>query len=72
MAYSVEITPTKTYATVENAHKAVAKKFPANPDAFHNELRYMVMTHSDGRFFPVFIGTKALQYGVHFHFNIIA
>lgn len=72
MAYSVEITPTKTYATVENAHKAVAKKYPFDPLASHNELRYMVMTHTDGRFFPVFIGTKALHHGVHFHFNIIA
>lgn len=69
MAHFVEINPTKTYATIENAHKAVAKKYPPTGA----DLRYMVLTHTDGRFFPVFIGVNCLQYGVHFNgFNIIA
>ena len=69
MAHFIEINPTKTYATVENAHKAVAKKYPSD----NTELRYMVLTHTDGRFYPVFLGINALTHGVHFNgFNIIA
>ena len=61
MANLVQLTPTKTYATVANAIKAVEKKYPSS-----------VLTHSDGRFFPVFIGVGAMQWGVHFSFNIVA
>jgi len=60
----VEITPVKTYKTRENAIKAAEKNF--------SDLRYFIHTHTDGRFFPVFIGAAALQNGVHFHFNVIA
>lgn len=73
MSKQIELTPTKTYATAENAHKAVAKKFPAEIERKElGPLRYIVMTHTDGRFFPVFIGVNAMHYGVHFHFNILA
>jgi len=69
----VELTPNKTYKTAANAHAAVAKKInPACEVKELGELRYMVMQHSDGRFFPVFIGMNALHYGIHFHFNVIA
>ena len=69
MANFIQIEPTKTYATVENAHKAVEKKYPTEGSV----LRCTIMTHTDGRFFPVFIGINALQHGVHFNgFNIIA
>jgi hypothetical protein len=69
MANFIQIEPTKTYASVENAHKAVEKKYPTE----NSVLRYTIMTHTDGRFFPVFIGINALQHGVHFNgFNIIA
>lgn len=65
--------PNKTYATRENAIKAVEKKFGPNNDHFGSaDIRYMVMTHTDGRFFPVFFGEKALQHGAHFHFNVVA
>lgn len=69
----IELTPTRTYKTAANAHKAVTDKFgdmQENP-AF-GTLRYIVMEHIDGRFFPVFIGVNAMHYGVHFHFNILA
>lgn len=72
MSKHIELTPTKTYATAENAHKAVAKKFPAEiVNTNLGPLRYIVMTHTDGRFFPVFIGVNAIHYGVHFHFNVL-
>lgn len=73
MAHFVELTPVKTYATAENAHKAVSKKFPTDVDHPNFAgLRYIVMQHTDGRFFPVFIGINACHYGVHFHFNVLA
>lgn len=73
MANHITLTPVKTYATAENAHKAVAKKFPADIEQPNlGPLRYIVMTSDDGRFFPVFIGINACHYGVHFHFNVLA
>ncbi len=72
MARFEQLTPVKTYATADNAHKAVAKKFPSEIEhPSFGPLRYIVMTHTDGRFFPVFVGVNALHYGVHFHFNVI-
>lgn len=65
MAQLITLKPSKTYASRENAVKAVEKKFGNSP-----QLRYVVFTHTDGRFFPVFLGEAALQAGVHFHFNV--
>lgn len=67
----VQITPTKTYKTIENAHKAVVAKFGDMVETF-GPLRYIVTQHTDGRFYPLFIGINAVHYGVHFHFNIAA
>lgn len=73
MAKQVQLTPVKTYATAENARKAAEKKFPAELEhPSFGPLRYIVMQHTDGRFFPVFIGINAVHYGVHFHFNVLA
>lgn len=69
MANLIDITPVKTYKTKENAIKAVDKLYSGH---FGSGLRYFIHIHTDGRFFPVFVGEKALQLGVHFHFNIIA
>ena len=69
--FMFEINPIKTYKTKENAINAVEKVF-ANASVEAGELRYFVETHNDGRYFPVFVGTKAVELGIHFHFNIIA
>ncbi|WEM34513.1 hypothetical protein [Xanthomonas phage X1] len=70
MAKHVELTPTKTYKTPENAHKAVEKL--NLPDfVCDRQLRYVIMTHTDGRFYPVFLGEPAVQAGVHFHFCVL-
>lgn len=61
----IQIEPVKTYATRENAVKAFEKR------CGNAEVRYFIMTHTDGRFFPVAIGEKAIQQMVHFHFNVI-
>ena len=58
------ITAPKTYATADNARKAVVKK------GFEG-LRHFIMTNEEGRFFPVFVGEAAMQDGVHFHFNVV-
>jgi len=69
----VQITPTRTYKTAANAHKAADDKFGGTDvNSAFGPLRYIVMQHTDGRFFPVFIGVNAMHYGVHFHFNILA
>ncbi len=48
----------RSYATVENAEKAVAK----SPFA---HLRYLIAVDATGRYLPVFIGQDALTAGVH-------
>ena len=69
----VELTPNRTYKTAANAHKAATDKFgDMQEEKAFGPLRYIVMQHTDGRFFPLFIGVNAMQYGVHFHFPIIA
>lgn len=73
MAHHLTLTPVKTYATEANAIKAVEKKFGPNEELFGAaELHYIIMPHTDGRFFPVFIGERALQAMAHFHFNVVA
>jgi hypothetical protein len=69
MARMFEIEPSKTYATVANVVKAVEKRFPA---AGNDTLVYFIHVASDGRFFPVFVGQRAITAGVHFHFNVVA
>ena len=69
----IEISPVKTYKTAANAHAAVAKKISPNLEQPHlGAIRYIVTQHTDGRFYPLFIGNCAMHYGVHFHFNIVA
>lgn len=59
----------RSYATEANAVKAVEKKFPADRN---DGLTYFLQRTPDNRFFPVFVGERALQAGVHFHFNVVA
>lgn len=59
-----QIVAPKTYASKENARKAVAKKGLENN-------RHFIMTNDEGRYFPVFVGTDAIQNGIHFHFNVV-
>jgi len=71
MIQHIELNPNKTYATRENAVKAVEKAFGERVTAQNGEnLRYILSVNADGRFFPVFLGERALQAGVHFHFCV--
>lgn len=67
MARYIELEATKTYATKENAIKAVEKKFP---ESNNDGLTYIIMKTEDGRYYPVFLGERALQAGVHLHFHV--
>jgi len=70
MTKLIQIIPSKTYATPDNAIKAVEKKFPSTTPEY-SQLRYIMQTHTDGRFYPLFIGNQSIQAGVHFHFNCV-
>lgn len=66
----ITLTPNRTYASAENAMRAVLKVFPA--DAAHcSNLTYFLQRTADDRFFPVFVGERALHAGAHMHFNCI-
>lgn len=67
MARLITLEAHRTYATSINAIKAVEKKFGAEIDG----LDYIIQTTPEGRFFPVFIGERAIQRGVHFDFNVV-
>jgi len=59
-----DIVPTKTYGSEDNAIRAVLR-------AGLDDLRHFIMKSDDERYFPVFVGTAALQRGVHFKFNVV-
>lgn len=70
MSKQLVLNASKTYATEANAIKAVEKVFPKSDD---NNLTYFIARTLDaeGRFFPVFLGERALQHGAHWHFNVV-
>lgn len=63
-----EITNKRTFASKDNARRAVQK-------AGFEDLRHFIqiIEHEfDGlRYIPVFVGQEAVQRGVHFHFNVV-
>lgn len=72
-AHLLQIEAPKDYASRENAIKAVTKKFgPNHEHAGSADVRYVVLQNEKGRWFPLFIGTSALDHMIHFHFNIAA
>lgn len=66
MATLIKLQANKTYATPANAVAAVEKKIGHKADG----QTYIMMTDDNGRFFPVFLGERAIQAGIHFHFNV--
>lgn len=65
--------PSKTYATRENAKKAVERVYGENrtrwPDS---DLQYIIMTTEDNRYYPLFVGERAVQAQVFRHFCVMA
>ena len=62
------IQPNKTYANKANVVKAVEKNLPADTI---KEVTWFIMKTEDDRYFPVFVGEKAVDHMVHFKFNVI-
>ena len=61
----------KSYATEENAVKAAEDKFGGDT---RDGLTYIIMpveVKGKTRYVPVFIGERALKYGVQFHFHVL-
>ena len=68
MAKLIDLQPSKTYATRENAQKAFEAKFPSGES--QAEVRYIIATTPEGRFFPVGLGERAVWAMVHHHFCV--
>jgi hypothetical protein len=66
----LNMTPTKTYATRDNAVKAVEKAFGPRMTQGGERLDFVIVANPEGRFFPLFLGERAIQGGVHFHFCV--
>jgi hypothetical protein len=71
MIKHLELTPAKTYVSRDNAIKAVEKTFGPRVTAENGErLDFVIVANAEGRFFPMFLGERALQAGMHFHFCV--
>jgi len=71
MIRHLEMTPVKTYATRENAIAAVNKRFGERVTSENGErLDFVVVANAEGRFFPLFLGERAIQAGMHFSFCV--
>lgn len=68
-AQLIKLEGVKTYATRENAIKAVERKIAGRK--FDKPQMYFIHTGEDGRFFPVFVGERAVQAMLHFSFNVV-
>lgn len=62
------ITPRKTYATVARAEFA-ASQF-THPDG--QPLHYLITCTDEGRFYPIFVGERAVTAGVHFTHCVVS
>lgn len=66
MARHVQLTSQRTYATETNAHKAANEAYPGE------DQRYIICRTEAGRYYPVFIGPKAVDAQVFFKFPVVA
>lgn len=71
-AHQIKFAPNKTYKTQANVVKAVEAKLGANEPHFGAaDVHWFIMQGDDGRYFPVFVGERALQHGMHFNFPCV-
>lgn len=63
----LKIKAPKTYATADNARKAVAKT--GDDD---NGIDYLILQNDAGRWFPLFLPTESqmTETGIHFRWNV--
>ena len=71
MARLVKVESSRSYATEENAIKAVQKLFPDGIDESQS-VRFMVLRNVEGRFIPLFMGQNAVRAGTHLLFITFA
>ena len=72
MAYHHTPEPVKTYISRENAIKAVEKAYGLNDEHFgSSKVRYVIMQHTDGRYYPLFFGNGAIENDVFRKFNCV-
>lgn len=64
----MHLTSNRTYATEERAIKA-ARQFGEEAG---NGARFMIVWNREGRCYPVFFGSEAVQLGTHFIFVTVA
>ena len=64
-----KLIPSKTYKTKANVLKAVSHI----PDIDHNNnnVRFLIMTTDEGRFYPVFVGANLIHL-IHDGFCVVA
>lgn len=65
MEIKLDTTGAKTYKTADNARQAVIKS------GFQNH-RHMIIQNEEGRWFPVFIGMKSIEHGIHHVWHCVA
>lgn len=58
--------PRKTYANETNMKRAIERV--GVPD----ECKYVTIRTRNGRCFPLFIGMRCIEHGVHFFYNVVA
>lgn len=58
----------KGYATRKNAIAAVEKLFAATPHRTSADVSYIISVNEAGRFYPVFIGEKAIEHSMYHYF----
>lgn len=70
MAKLIELKPNKTYATRENAIKAVEKIYGGMDNRYEKpfNFRYMIVKDEADRWFPICIGNDAVHAGTFNYF----
>jgi hypothetical protein len=68
MAYKMKLESSKTYANEANMEKGIRKAMPRIDEM---EVRYFTAWNEEGRCYPVFVGSEAVNQGIHFHFVVV-
>ncbi len=70
MIRKMELRSPITYASPARAEQAVKKKLEGL-DTGSLTIDYFIYKTEEGRYFPVFLGERAMQFGIHLNFNVI-
>lgn len=69
MTRLLELKPAKTYATYETAVKKALAAYPDSIPANHGLTFLVQRDEATGRYFPLFLGNRAIERQCHFHFH---